>query len=230
MKRYIGRRALRAKQLINLMKTTNPFPTLNRVMHAEKAPDFDQYLGCDDGNQTLRNTALLVTQNFGSDNLWHALANHHGVWTLLKVLNVSPSDVSFILPPENAPFASPPRTVSDVLWPLYTEKNSMNTPQQSNCFERLIFIETSFNRPGQYWEQYQVNELCSADAPYMQLHEQFHSEARETAMNVISNYGTTDRKEKQPVVCYMSRKLRYDRIRYFSEQFAPVLETALDTW
>lgn len=126
MKTHIGRQALRAKQLINLMKTTNPFPTLNRVMHAEKAPDFDQYLGCDDGNQTLGNTALLVTQNFGSDNLWHALANHHGVWTLLKILNVSPSDVSFILPPENAPFASPPRTISDVLWPLYTEIHHNN--------------------------------------------------------------------------------------------------------
>eukprot|EP00956_Cyclotella_meneghiniana_P005836 scaffold7611_cov47-Cyclotella_meneghiniana.AAC.4 len=230
MRKHIGRRALRAKQLMNLMMTANPFPTLNKVKHAEKAPDFDQYLGCDGENQTLRNTALLVTQNFGCDNLWHALANHHGVWTLLKVLNVSPSDVSIILPTEYAPFAFPPRTVSDVLWPLYTKNNSTNSPQQSNCFQRLIFIETSLNRPGQYWEQHQAKELCSADTPYMKLHKQFHSEARKTAMDVIGNDVTIVSKQIQPVVCYMSRKLRSDRIRYFSEEFAPVIEEVLDTW
>lgn len=239
LRKHIGRKALRTQQLDHLMNTSEllaeSFPKMNKIYHVEKAPNYDHYLGCDNEVQSPRGTALLVTQNFGCNNLWHALANHHGVWTLFKVLGISPKDVTRVLPTEyGTPFASPPRTVADVLWPLYIGTNVINEPQQTNCFERLVFIETNLNRPGPYWEQYQVKEQCSFDAPYMQRHEHFHTEAREIAIQVISN--TSDAgsimasKPEPQVICYMSRRLRDERVRYFSEEFAPIIEDVLDIW
>ena len=234
MQKYIGRQALRRHQINHLAKMTTSdrefFPILNKAKHAEKAPDVDKYLGCNDDSKTPKGTALLVTQNFRCDNIWHALANHHGVWTLMKVLNISSSDVSVILPNEyGTSFESSASTVSDVLWPLYID-SAGNTASQSNCFERLIFMETSLNRPGPYWEQYQVKEKCAANSSYIQLHQQFHREAQEAAMKVVNMDAVIDDKQKSQVVCYMSRSLRADRLRYFSEVFAPTVENALDTW
>ncbi|KAL3805424.1 hypothetical protein ACHAWO_006228 [Cyclotella atomus] len=169
LREHVGRKALRAQQLNHLHKSNiSSFPKMNMVPHAEKAPNYDQYLGCDNEYQTPNGTALLVTQNFGCNNLWYALANHHGVWTLLKVLDLSPSNITAILPTEyGTVFASlPHRTVADILWPLSNGENN----------------------------------------------------------NMI-------RKERQqPEVCYMSRQLRKERVRYFSQEFEPIIEDVLDTW
>jgi hypothetical protein len=238
LREHVGRKALRAQQLNHLHKSNiSSFPKMNKVPHAEKAPNYDQYLGCDNEYQTPNGTALLVTQNFGCNNLWHALANHHGVWTLLKVLDLSPSNITAILPTEyGTVFASSPHcTVADILWPLYIDIDNTRL-KQTNCFERLVFIETNLNRPGPYWEQYQVKEQCSSDTPYMRQHEEFHAEAREIAMQMISNSSNGEnnnmiRKERQqPEVCYMSRQLRKERVRYFSQEFEPIIEDVLDTW
>jgi hypothetical protein len=64
----------------------------------------------------------------------------------------------------------------------------------------------------------------------MRQHEKFHARARDIAMQAIYNNSIMTRDEQQPIVCYMSRELRKERVRYFSQDFAPVIEDVLDTW
>lgn len=90
-------------------------------------------------------------------------------------------------------------------------------------------METPRYRPGPYWPYFGIEEKCSKGSPYMNMHFRFHNAVRNTAMEVmgIRDMGAQNRK---PVVCYMSRRLRDKRLRYFSVQLGIVVEEALESW
>ena len=87
-----------------------------------------------------------------------------------------------------------------------------------------------------YWSLRFIREKCSDDSPYMRMHRQFHDEARAAAMSVLelgqnkkTIIGNT-RRQPPKVVCYMSRRLRPERKRHFSQSFENFMEKKLDAW
>jgi len=236
MRSFAGRLALKHQQADKLLsREDNYFHAMSEAHHDDKAPEFDQYLGCDDG-QSPSGTAVVVVESFhgGKRNMWHSLANHHGIWLLLQVLDVPPSEVTAILPDKfGTPFEDPPRFVSDVLWPMHIQTNKPSS--QKNCFEKIAFMETNSSP---YWSLRFIREKCSAESPYMKEHGKFHEEARDAAMSVVGlgQKNTTNSKEaggeqqSKVVVCYMSRRLRPGRTRHFSQDFDAFMEKKFDDW
>ncbi|KAL7543739.1 hypothetical protein ACHAXR_013026 [Thalassiosira sp. AJA248-18] len=256
MQSFAGRLPLQQQQADRLMSPKNTATTarLHTMSHEHKAPAYDDILGCDDEKQTPSGTAVVVLESFHGEkqrNLWHSLSNHHGIWLLLQVLSISPSDVTAILPTKfGTPFEYPPRFVSDVLWPMHIHTNNVSVSStQRNCFEKthhinqshvnvvqkIVFMETNSSP---YWclrfiqEKYQ----CSDESPYMRMHRQFHYEARAAAMSVLgleqnkkSIIGNAGRQPPK-VVCYMSRRLRPERKRHFSRSFEKFMDKKLDDW
>ncbi len=179
-----------------------------------------------------------MVENFNGGkrrNLWHTIANHHGIWLLLKVLSISPADVTAILPSKfGTPFHRPPRFVSDVMWPIYMNTNN-ESRKQRNCFEKIVFMETNSSP---YWSLRCIHQKCSAGSPYMKMHRQFHNEARGAALSILGmeQNGTSTGQEvgmqqhPKKEVCYMSRRLRPQRKRHFSPSFEAYLDKRLDDW
>lgn len=177
-------------------------------------------------------TAIVVVQNFYCPNMWHALANLHGVWLMLKVMQIHPSEVVVVLPDEyGTPFKFPPKYPADLLWPLYVHSNNITRMHsQKNCFQRVAFIETAGYRPGPYWALHKLREKCPQHTPYMRTHFSFYNEANSAALRALGLEKVPPTNDTRPVVCYMSRRLREGRRRYFSEQLEPIVESALDKW
>lgn len=147
MQSFAGRLPLQQQQADRLMSPNNTASTarlhaMSESHHEHKAPAYDDILGCDDETQTPSGTAVVVVESFHGEkqrNLWHSLSNHHGIWLLLQVLSISPSDVTAILPNKfGTPFEYPPRFVSDVLWPMHIHTNTVSVSStQRNCFEKV---------------------------------------------------------------------------------------------
>ena len=224
----------------------------------KSAPNYDNYLGCSNIDDVPHGTAIVVVQNFYCANLWHSVANLHGIWLLLKILDISPSEVTSILPSEyGTPFVtnhSMAKYQADLLWPLFVDtpygssssNNSSRSQieQKTNCFERIVWMETSNYRPGPYWterfhkkdgNQYTDYEYCTPGTLYRKLHQQFYDEVQIAIDRTMprakyhDNHNTTTN-ITTTTVCYMSRRLRNSRLRYFSEKFEPIFEGRIDAW
>jgi len=121
MRKHVGRRPLQKR-----------LPRIRSAPSVGVAPDFDRFLGCDPGQQPT-GTALVVVQNFRCVNIWHTLANLHGVWLFLQAAAIEPAEVDRIL---GATLRSPPELLTDTVWPLYLsnlEANDAN-PQKKKMF------------------------------------------------------------------------------------------------
>jgi len=121
----VGREALRHEQSTLLSNKNSKFiPNILARADDAKGPNYDQFLGCPDNKQP-NGTAIVVVQNFYCANIWHALANLHGIWLLMEIAGVEPSHVTAILPSKyGSTFKSPPIYIADVLWPLFVRDNN----------------------------------------------------------------------------------------------------------
>merc|ERR1719326_2071924 len=104
MRAHIGRQALQKR--VSRMRSASS---------SGAAPDYDQYLGCDPGQEPT-GTALLVVQNFRCPNIWHVLTNLHGVWLLLQSAHIEPAEITRVLGATFRGFRSPPEFVTDAVW------------------------------------------------------------------------------------------------------------------
>ena len=236
MRQHVGRKAL-FKQQEQLRRNTTTMakflPKMNNREDIGKAPAYDKYLGCTVEQQP-SGTAVVVVQNFHCVNIWHALANLNGIWLLMQVVKIK--HASIILPREyGSPFNVPAKYTADALWPLYIQNNSEGVHMQQNCFERLLFMETPGYRPGPYWDLMNIHvkenlgERCSRGSNYMKTHSTFHTEVRAATIKALGIQEDTSNQTQQ-VVCYMSRRLRENRARYFSQKLGVFVEDSLDAW
>ena len=237
IRRLLGRNALIRRQQ-QLGNSSQHLPKVNRRQDGGSAPDFDKFLGCEHG-ESPSGVGIVAVQNFNCPNIWHSLANDHGVWLLLKVCGVR--HVSDILPREHgSPFlvGNKAKHPADALWPLYLNHNNNTQRNKTNCFKELLWIETPKYRPGPYWP-WKEGPTCPLHSQYMEEHRLFHHEARQAvskSLGIIyeipSKPGLISRRKgvRATVVCYMSRRRREGRTRYFSEKIADGIESSLLGW
>jgi len=229
MRKYVGRSALIQEQqkiMRNHSSNDNSHPKMSNKRDNASAPDYDKYLGCASG-QKPNGTAVVVVQNFYCANMWHALANIHGIWLLLQTAEIESATI--ILPREyGSPFKFPPKYIADVMYPLFVDRSNSGAHSQ-NCYEQILFMETPRYRPGPYWEYLKLRgKTCSKESPYMIMHFDFYTAARTATMELLGLQNAPN--NTRPFVCYMSRRLRDERRRYFSPQLQTVVEGAIDTW
>lgn len=249
VRRHMGRDGLIAEQERIMMrasvyKTRIPKMTIKRDNRS--APDYDKYLGCAPG-RTPSGVAVVVVQNFYCANVWHALANIQGVWMLLEIVRAN-TNTTVVLPKEyGSPFASPPKYLADLTHPLFIKEAKENINRRDmqsdvpNCFEQVLFIETGGYRPGPFWG-YQAHHdkiftRCARDSPFVRMQTEFRRDVQEAANEVLDNLGLHSNEMlskgtvvRQVHVCYMSRRLRKGRLRYFTPQLEPIIEGAIDSW
>lgn len=230
-RRLLGRNALIRRQQ-QLGKKSQHLPKVN-LSPGGSAPRFDDFLGCDNG-ESPSGVAIVVVQNFYCPNIWHSLANDHGVWLLMKVSGVR--HVSDILPREYGPpflVGNNSKYPADALWPLYLNHNNSTQMKKTNCFKELLWIETPKYRPGPYWT-WTKEPTCPLHSQYMETHRLFHHEAHRAVSKSFGIIPTRKDNEipsiPKATVCYMSRRGRKARVRYFSEKIADGIESSLLDW
>mmetsp|Transcript_3929 Transcript_3929/g.8303 ORF Transcript_3929/g.8303 Transcript_3929/m.8303 type:complete len:506 (+) Transcript_3929:165-1682(+) len=251
MKMHLGRNGLIAEQekimMSNSLANAHIIPKMTTKRDNRSAPDYDNYLGCAPGC-TPDGVALVVVQNFYCANIWHALANIQGIWMLLKIVHAN-TDNTVVLPREyGSPFASPPRYFADAIYPLFVRQlNGVNKIRRDmegtvpNCFKQILFIETGGYRPGPLWGYQALHDTvfasCGRDSPYTRMQTDFRNEVQTAANQVLDSLGLHFNASLpngiviRPVhVCYMSRRLRGGRRRYFSRSLEPIIEGSIDSW
>ena len=231
VRRLLGRNALVRRQQ-QLGKRGEHLPKVNMRQDGGSAPRFDDFLGCDNG-ESPSGVAVVVVQNFYCPNIWHSLANNHGVWLLMQVSGIR--RVSDILPREHgSPFlvGNDAKHPADALWPLYLNSNNSTHTKKNDCFKDLLWIETPKYRPGPYWS-WSEGPTCPLHSQYMETHRSFHREAHQAVSEAFGIMPTQKDDSEIPVratVCYMSRRRRKGRVRYFSEKIADGIESSLLDW
>lgn len=222
--RYLGRYAL-AKQL--LWSGPVVYPPMAAEPVCGSTPNYTSSLVCSNGSR--RGTAIVVLQNYHCDNIWHALANQHGLWLLLKLSGTDPSDVHAVLPMQYSRVNRPARLLSDLAWPLF--RQTSDNFDRRDCFARVVWMEAYRDKPGPFWERLAVtNPLATACRfPQAPIFKDFIAFQQAYLDNADVPQSPVARVHRHPRFCYMSRRLVAPR-RYFEPVLAAHFEAVLDTW